>query len=215
MIAVATRIRTVAPLFTLLARGYDVALLQRVNYRPGQDEVIGELRAAGSRRVADIACGTGILAARIEAELCPDEVHGFDLSTGMLAKAHDRSATVRWTVASATQLPLEDGALDAVTCTAAFHFFDQSAALTEFLRVLAPGGVAVVTTFTSPAGWLSRVSAALGRWLLGTGRFPTSDEVLDEFVRGGFEQIVQRRVRRPGLLRVIPEYVTVGVRSME
>lgn len=205
--------RTVAPIFTLLARGYDIGLLQRVNYRPGQDEVIAELRASGSRRVADIACGTGILAARIAAELHPAEVHGFDLSTGMLNKARRRSSRVQWRTASATQLPLPGGAVDAVTCTAAFHFFDQPAALAEFRRVLAPGGIAVVTTFTTPVKGISRISAAVGRLLTGAGRLPTKDQVLDEFVLAGFEQILQHKVRRRGLLRAIPEYVTVGVRS--
>lgn len=210
-----TRRRTVAPLFSLLAPGYDLGVLQRVNYKPGQDEVLAELRSAGSQRVADIACGTGILAARIEAELAPAHVHGFDLSTGMLAKARQRSTAVQWEVASATELPLPRGAVDAVTCTAAFHFFDQPAALAEFLRVLEPGGRAVVTTFTTPAKGLARFTAAVGRLLLGAGRVPTKEQVLDEFVHAGFEQIEQRRVRRRGLLKLIPEYVTVGVKPEE
>lgn len=207
--------RTVAPIFTALARGYDYGLLQRLNYRPGQDEVIAQLRAASSQRVADIACGTGILAARIEAELRPAEVHGFDLSAGMLDKARRRSSRVQWHTASATELPLANGAVDVVTCTAAFHFFDQPAALAEFRRVLAPGGVAVVTTFTTPLKGVSRISAAVGRLLTGSGRLPTKEQVLDEFVLAGFEQILQRKVRRRGLLRAIPEYVTVGVRPEE
>lgn len=48
--------------------------------------MIAELHSDGSRRVADIACGTGILADRIERELHPDEVYGVDMSEGMLAR---------------------------------------------------------------------------------------------------------------------------------
>ncbi len=50
---------------------YDHPGLQQWVYRPAQDEVIDELRAHGARRIADIACGTGILAARIADELHP------------------------------------------------------------------------------------------------------------------------------------------------
>jgi ubiquinone/menaquinone biosynthesis C-methylase UbiE len=45
----------------------------------------------------------------------------------------------------AEQLPFDDGALDAVVTTSAFHFFDQPAALREFHRVLASGLVALAT----------------------------------------------------------------------
>jgi ubiquinone/menaquinone biosynthesis C-methylase UbiE len=34
-------------------------------YRPAQNEVIAALKHSGARSVADIACGTGILADRI------------------------------------------------------------------------------------------------------------------------------------------------------
>ena len=83
------------------------------------------LAAAGSRRIADIACGTGILADRIERELHPDEVYGVDMSEGMLAQAEQRSPEVTWLRGPAERLPFDDGALDAVVTTSAFHFFDQ------------------------------------------------------------------------------------------
>lgn len=105
------------------------------------DEVIAALRAHGSRRIADIACGTGILSDRIERELHPDETYGVDMSDGMLAQARARSDRVTWLRGPAEQLPFGDGALDAIVTTSAFHFFDQPAALREFHRVLAPGGL--------------------------------------------------------------------------
>src|SRR5690606_39572748 len=41
---------------------------------------------------------------------------------------------------SAQTLPLADGALDAVVCAQAFHWFAGREALDEFHRVLRPGG---------------------------------------------------------------------------
>ena len=134
--------------WSIAAPLYDQPFLQQWVYRPAQDEVIAALHDSGARRVADIACGTGILAARIENELDPDEVYGVDMSDGMLAQAKARSSDVQWRKGPAEHLPFEDGALDAVVTTSAFHFFDQPAALREFRRVLAPGGLAAVATLS-------------------------------------------------------------------
>ncbi|MCB1292235.1 MAG: SAM-dependent methyltransferase, partial [Mycobacterium sp.] len=59
--------------WTLAAPIYDLPFLQRWVYLPVQDEVVAALRAHGARRIADIACGTGIMATRIQADLNPDE----------------------------------------------------------------------------------------------------------------------------------------------
>jgi ubiquinone/menaquinone biosynthesis C-methylase UbiE len=109
-----------------------------VVYRPAQNEVITALHRRGASKVADIACGTGILADRIARELRAVEVYGVDVSDGMLAQARERSSEVQWRKGPAEHLPFEDGVLDAVVTTSAFHFFDQPAALREFYRVLAP-----------------------------------------------------------------------------
>lgn len=54
-------------------------------------------------------------------------------------------------VAPAHDLPLEDGSLDAVICTQVLeHVPEPSEALTEFLRVLRPGGHVVIST---PLTW--------------------------------------------------------------
>jgi ubiquinone/menaquinone biosynthesis C-methylase UbiE len=136
--------------WSLAAPLYDLPFLQRLVYQPAQDEVVAELRVRGIRRVADIACGTGILATRIQNELHPEEVYGVDMSDGMLQQANARSAEVHWRKGPAEHLPFADGSLDAVVTTSAFHFFDQPAAMAEFHRVLATGGLAIVATISPP-----------------------------------------------------------------
>jgi ubiquinone/menaquinone biosynthesis C-methylase UbiE len=69
---------------SFLVPAYDLPVLQQWVYHPPHDEVIAQLRAHQSRRIADIACGTGILSDRIERELHPDEIYGIDMSDGML-----------------------------------------------------------------------------------------------------------------------------------
>ena len=87
----------VTRMWSFLAPAYDLrSLQQRFVYRPPHDEVIAQLRAHGSRKIADIACGTGILSDRIERELHPDQIYGIDMSDGMLNQARARSDRVHW-----------------------------------------------------------------------------------------------------------------------
>lgn len=193
-----------------VAPAYDAHALQRWVYRPAQDEVIAQLSSAHSQKVADIACGTGILADRIARELNPDEVYGVDMSDGMLARAKARSSKVRWLKGPAEQLPFDDGALDAVVTTSAFHFFDQPAALAEFHRVLVPGGLAAVATISPatplPLHWLSDRRFT-------PSHNPSPAQMRELFEGAGFTIDEQHRVNRPIWTKVIPDLITVGTKS--
>ncbi|MBO0679918.1 methyltransferase domain-containing protein [Mycolicibacterium sp. S2-37] len=196
--------------WSIAAPVYDTQVLQRWVYRPAQDEVIAALRERGSRRIADVGCGTGILADRIQRELEPDEVFGVDMSEGMLAQASARSTRVWWMRGPAEKLPFADGALEAVVSTSAFHFFDQPAALRDFHRVLAPGGLAAVATISvSYPEALDRLTA---------GRFnpahnPSPAELRALFSDAGFTVVDQRPVGRPLWTKVINDVITVGVKD--
>ncbi|OBF12518.1 methyltransferase domain-containing protein [Mycobacterium sp. ACS4331] len=196
--------------WSLAAPAYDFAALQRWAYRPAQDEVVTLLRDHRCRRILDVACGTGILADRIQRELKPERVYGVDMSEGMLRQARARSGDVQWLRAPAEDLPFDDGALDAVVTTAAFHFFDQPAALREFHRVLQPGGIAAVGTVAPhPPPLLSR--------FLDPSRSPAHSPAPDEmralFTDAGFEVADQHRIRRPLWTRMVSDRITVGVKS--
>lgn len=189
--------------WSLAAPVYNLPLLQSWVYRPAHDEVIAALRTQGSRRIADIACGTGILADRIQRELDTEAVYGVDMAAGMLEQARNRSDAVQWLTGPAEQLPFEDGTLDAVVTTSAFHFFDQPAALADFHRVLRPGGVVAVTTFgPSPVlARLTRTSAA---------HAPSPEEMRQLFTDAGFDVIDQHRVARPAWIQPLADELTVG-----
>jgi ubiquinone/menaquinone biosynthesis C-methylase UbiE len=180
----------IARFWSLAAPAYDLRCLQRALYQPAQDEVIAALRDRAPRRVADIACGTGILASRIAADLRPDEVYGVDMSDGMLAAARRRSSAVSWKRGPAERLPFVDESLDAVVTTSAFHFFDQPAALAEFHRVLAPGGLVAVATIS-----------------------PSPEKKMRALFEGaGFTVVDQHRIRRPVWTRLLSDLITIGVK---
>jgi ubiquinone/menaquinone biosynthesis C-methylase UbiE len=196
--------------WSLAAPAYDAAFLQRWVYRPAQDEVISALRNHGARRIADIACGTGILAARIAREIDPDVVYGVDMADGMLAQAKARSSAVQWLKGPAEQLPFDDEALDAVVTTSAFHFFDQPAAMREFNRVLAPGGMTAVATISPPNPFpINRFT----RHLRNPAHNPSPAEMRRLFEGAGFIVQDQHRVKRPiWTPPVISDAITVGIK---
>ena len=199
----------VTRMWTFLAPAYDLPILQRWIYRPPHDEVIAQLRSHGSRKIADIACGTGILSDRIERELHPDEIYGVDMSGGMLAQARSRSDRVKFLRAPAEQLPFDDGALDAVVTTSAFHFFDQPAALREFHRVLASGGLVAVSALSTRQPLLQ--ASAANRWKPQHNASPAEMRTL--FEDAGLAVSDQHRIRRAPWTRVVSDLITVGVKS--
>ncbi len=199
----------VTRMWSFLAPAYDLPFLQQWVYRPPHDEVIAQLRAHGARKIADIACGTGILSDRIERELHPDEIYGVDMSDGMLSQARARSDRVRWMRGPAEQLPFDDGALDAVVTTSAFHFFDQPAALREFHRVLASGGLVVVAALSARQSLLQ--TAAANKWKPQHNASPA--EMRTMFENAGFTIADQHRIPRPLWTRLISDLVTAGTKS--
>ncbi len=199
----------VTRLWSFLAPAYDLPFLQQWVYRPPHDEVIARLRAHHARKIADIACGTGILSDRIARELQPDEIYGVDMSDGMLGQARARTDRVQWLRGPAEQLPFDDGALDAVVTTSAFHFFDQPAALREFHRVLAPGGMVAVAALSARQPLLQAPSA--NRWKPQHNASPA--EMRELFEGAGFVIRDQHRIRRPVWTRVISDLITVGTKS--
>lgn len=199
----------VTRMWTFLAPAYDLPFLQRWVYRPPHDEVIAQLRQHNSRKIADIACGTGILSDRIERELHPDEIHGVDMSDGMLAQARSRSHRVDWLRAPAEQLPFDDGALDAVVTTSAFHFFDQPAALREFHRVLKSGGLVAVSALSTRQPMLQ--SSADSKWKPQHNASPA--EMRELFEDAGFAISHQHRIPRPPWTRIVSDLITVGVKG--
>jgi ubiquinone/menaquinone biosynthesis C-methylase UbiE len=194
--------------WSLAAPVYDTAVVQQWVYRPAQNEMIALLKTHGSRRVVDVGCGTGILADRIAREVHPEQVSGVDLSEGMLAQAARRSAEVRWLTAPAEHLPFDDGSVDAVVTTSAFHWFNQPAALREFHRVLTPGGFAAVATLSPrqrfPTQWLPAHRQPY--------EAPDPAKMRALFTDAGFTVEDQHRVRRPLWTQVLSDLITVGVK---
>ena len=197
-------------IFDRVAHLYDTGWLQRALYLALQERALAELRTLRPQSVVDVGCGTGIFADRLSLALAPAAVAGCDLSAGMLAQAAARTRRVGWVRGDSARLPFRPGALDAVVCTQAFHFFDQPAAWAEFRRVLVPGGHAMVGMINPKTAEGSRRFARLGARTATTPvSFPTAPELRRLATGAGFEVTAQIAVEWR-FRRFAPLVLTVG-----
>ncbi len=143
-------------------------------HRPGTLRLLDEIAPAidaGARRLLDVGCGTGAMAAAAAERWPAVLVHAVDGSAGMLTIAERESAALplavrdrlRFTQAPADRLPFEDGAFDVAASAFVLQLVpSRFRALREMRRVLAPGGHLAYVT-----------------WLRGGDRF-AADAVYDE-----------------------------------
>lgn len=108
--------------------------------------------------VLDVACGTGDFARTFD-RAGPCCTIGVDFSFEMLRLAAKRSPrSIHWCLGDALTLPFPSKSFTVVSCAFGVrNFQDTSAGLREFLRVLAPGGRAVILEFTMPRNPFVRV----------------------------------------------------------
>jgi len=149
-----SKVETVRAMFDTIAPRYDLMnrlLTARldVNWRR---RAVSELGLGSGSLVADLACGTGDLCADLaRADLVPI---GFDLSAGMLARAHTRAPLVQ---ADVLRLPLGDQSVDGVTCGFALrNLVALEPYFVETARVVRPGGRMAILEVAEPDNRLLR-----------------------------------------------------------
>jgi SAM-dependent methyltransferase len=101
-----------------------------------------QMYAGGSRRVLELAAGTGILTAGLVEALPEAEITATDLNPAMITYAAALVPGASWRVADAMDLDFADDSFDLVACQCGVMFFpDKVTAYREVRRVLAPGGL--------------------------------------------------------------------------
>lgn len=115
--------------------------LEAAVFAPFAAELAG--RAAGARRVLEVAAGTGVVTrALVDAGL---EVVATDLNPAMVALGAQREPRARWEQADAGRLPFDDGGFDLVVCSFGVMFLpDRVRGYAEARRV---GGRFLCTTW--------------------------------------------------------------------
>ena len=151
-------------------------------------------------KVLDVACGRGaVLFAAAERVGPSGQVIGVDLAEGMARETEMEIQRRRLKQAEARQMDAEnltfpDSSFDFVLCGFSLQFFPHlEQALSEFGRVLKPGGHIAVTTWGADDDrwdWFDDLRTAYGASIsLGSQSLDKPDEIQDWFSKAGFVNI--------------------------
>jgi demethylmenaquinone methyltransferase / 2-methoxy-6-polyprenyl-1,4-benzoquinol methylase len=107
-------------------------------------------------RILDIGCGPGTFTLQAAAHFPKARLIGIDMTRGMVRKALGRPpagqrARYTWALGQAARLPFRDGSFDlAMSAFVVRSLPDLGPTLSEFRRVLAPGGTLLTLEITEP-----------------------------------------------------------------
>jgi SAM-dependent methyltransferase len=139
----------------------------------------------------DLGAGTGKFLPRLRATGA--RVIAVEPVAAMLAQLRAAHPDIEAREGTAEQIPLADGAVDAVICAQAFHWFATAAAVTEIRRVLRPGGVLglIWNVRDESIAWVAALSRLMAPYEEGVPRYHRQ-EWRRLFPAPGFGQLQER-----------------------
>jgi len=118
----------------------------------GAARLIASVPEGPYERVVDVGCGTGFASEAVVQRFGPRSITGVDLSAAMLERFRARlgaapGLAVDTREADVLDMSIDDGSVDLVVSTMAFHWFpDRAGALRSMSATLRPGGVLGILT---------------------------------------------------------------------
>jgi len=148
--------RNITALFNLVADGYDNPSTRFFSYCA--NKMLDILQPGKNTLLLDIATGTGAVATRAARMLLPEgRVDGIDLSEKMLEQASKNSqklalCNIDLHVMDAEKPAFANDYFHNITCSFGIFFIpDINSALSNWLRILQPGGKIIFSTFAPDA----------------------------------------------------------------
>ena len=177
--------------------------LDYAEHRPGPPDSfydrLGSFRGLGGLQALDVGTGPGTVA--LELGRRGAVVTGTDVAANQIRVARERAEAAgladrcRFAVGRAERIEAEGACFDLATAVQCWHWFDASAAMSELLRVLRPGGLLVVASnsYLARHDELARATEELvlrfnPDWTKAneSGLHP---EHVDQLIFGGFELV--------------------------
>lgn len=223
-VAVEDKERLVRGVFDSVATKYDLMndLMSLGVHRLWKRHFIAISNIQPGQRVLDLAGGTGDIAALMSKRVgSSGSVVLSDINAAMLAVGRQRMedqglvSNIEYSLANAEKLPFADAEFDAVTIAFGLrNVTDKAAALKEMLRVLKPGGRAMILEFskvefeglkkiydTYSFGILPKIGKLVAddedsyQYLAESIRkHPGQDELADMMVEAGFSNVTYRNL---------------------
>jgi ubiquinone/menaquinone biosynthesis C-methylase UbiE len=160
------------------------------------------------QRILDVATGTGNIAeAAAEAVGLIGHVVAADISPPMLEEARkslQNAPNISFGIEDGQALSASEGTFDAVLCSMALMLFSNPAkGLSEFYRVLRPGGHAAVSVnTTSERSYVTRIGTAIGRHV------PSRAAVFAQYFSLGDPQRLHKMFETAGFREIVIETET-------
>ena len=183
-------------------------------------KAVATLKEYRPLKILDVATGTGDFAIET-ATIMPREIVGFDLSEQMLRVGEEKvkrlqlDHLIRFQKGDSENMPFAGESFDAITVAFGVrNFGNLEKGLQEFIRVLKPGGVAVILEFSRPrtfpfrqlymfyfkhilpliGGVVSKDASAYSYLPESVMAFPDGQDFLNILKRTGFTRTRQRRL---------------------
>lgn len=122
-----------------------------------RNKVVNLVAAENPSHILDVATGTGDLAIALGKKIPSASIIGFDLSEGMLKYGREKvekqklSERISMIQGDAESMPFDDNTFDVVTASFGVRNFENlEKGLSEFKRVLKPGGKVIILEFSQP-----------------------------------------------------------------
>jgi len=209
----------VAGMFDATAKRYDLlnSLLSGGNDKLWRIHMQRAVRPQAGERILDVAAGTGASAAPMAK--AGALVTALDLSQGMIDEGRRRHPDIEFVHGSAEELPFDADSFDAVTISFGLRNVQHPrAALSEFLRVLKPGGRIVICEFSQPPvtvvrkGYETYMRTVMPGLAKVASSNPESYRYLVESIRAWpDQQTLSQWIRTAGFTRVAHRNLTMGV----
>lgn len=172
-------------------------------------------------QVLDVGCGTGDLSIEIF-ENTAAQVFGIDFCRPMLQLAKQKASQLPFIEGDALKLPFADASFDAVTIGFALRNLSSTEqGLSEFQRVLRPGGFIAILEFSKPVVPVIRelvdfyyefLLPLIGGWLSGS---PSAYEYLpDSIARFPDQETLAAIMRAAGFAEVEFENLSGGIAGL-